>query len=181
MNDEFCYYTKKLARMTEDVRRLISPANSIIYDNRQRVRTRNVRLSTSNKRLDLEAPTLTHVRILIRYVRLLIFNQIVDDLDLHSQGDIQIEFTGKFICDYLANNIKNTAITIKLKVACRLSICLFHLTLTHSKEQGQGQAHFDCKYLVNGDRQVGQALQLPTQKVACGLSTDIVTFDFSSF
>ena len=47
---------------------------------------RNVRLCTANKRFDQEAPFYAYVCTLTRYVRLSIFVQIVDVLDLHFKG-----------------------------------------------------------------------------------------------
>ena len=40
--------------------------------------------------------------------------------------------------------------SIKLHTAFPLAY--LRLTLTHSKGQGEGRAHFDCQYLVNGDK-----------------------------
>ena len=44
----------------------------------------------------------------------------------------------------------------------RFPMVYLHLTLARSKGQSQGHAHFDCEYLVNGDRQ-GEYLLLPTR------------------
>ena len=48
--------------------------------------TRNVRLCTAKKRLNLEAPIFAYVWTLTRYVRVPIFIRIVDVLDFHFQG-----------------------------------------------------------------------------------------------
>ena len=50
--------------------------------------SRNVRLYTANKLLDLEAPIYAIICMLTSYVRLPMFIQIVNVLDLHFQGDI---------------------------------------------------------------------------------------------
>ena len=48
--------------------------------------SRNIRLCTTNKRLNLDGPTFAHLCTRTRYVRRLIFIQILNVLDLHFQG-----------------------------------------------------------------------------------------------
>ena len=55
------------------------------------------------------------------------------------------------LLSYKRLQIEQTLILpIELHVALRLAY--LHLTLAHSKGQGQGRAHFDCQYLANDDR-----------------------------
>ena len=59
--------------------------------------------------------------------------------------------------------------------------CLYiiHLTLAHSKGQSQGRAHFDCEYLVNGDR-INIAI-VNTYEVAYWLSNRVFTYHLDPF
>ena len=62
-----------------------------LVEGRQYVRSsvrpsRNLRLYTAYKRLDLKAPNCAHVSTLTRYVHFSIFIQIIDVLDFHYQG-----------------------------------------------------------------------------------------------
>ena len=56
-------------------------------------------------------------------------------------------------CEYRGNSdmVQITA-TIKEQVMYGISIEYLHLTLTHSKGQGQVHAYFDSEYLGNGNR-----------------------------
>ena len=48
--------------------------------------SRNVRKCTANKRLDLEAPVFAHVCRLSRFLRIPIFIEVLNALDLYFQG-----------------------------------------------------------------------------------------------
>ena len=59
-------------------------------------------------------------------------------------------------------------------------LAYLHLTFDRSKEQGQGHAHFDNKYLGNGDR-YGKNYVNIKYKVMYVPQIGILTFDLDSF
>ena len=77
-------------------------------------------------------------------------------------------------------NRKNIAIANKYEVAYGISIGILHLTLDHSKGQGQGHAHFDCEYSAVGKNRANIIISIK-YAVAYGLSISIFMFDVGPF
>ena len=76
-------------------------------------------------------------------------------LILFLKSNIQIEYIGKFVRDYLANSDREKQVLLlsthsKSHAAFRLAYLNLHVA--HSKGQGQGHAHFDYEYSANSDR-----------------------------
>ena len=63
------------------------------------------------------------------------------------------------ICEYLVND-ESLELTLLLSSTMKscpaFRLAQLHLTSAISKGQAQGHAHFDCKYLVNGDDTQGK-------------------------
>ena len=107
---------------------------------------------TVNKRLDLEAPICAHIVVFTSYVRLPIFIQILNVLYIH------------FYSQRLKSSISGLShVNISQTVTDKHSYCqhrkshvafrlaYLHLTLAHSKGQGQGHIQFDYECPANGD------------------------------